>query len=203
MSSFKVGDKVKPKPFCGSLLPKYRGVTGRIDDVYDDQCIVVFPDGNGIEFHNDELELMSSKSLPTAESHVKALRQKYGTKSILVDYDGDDVPYIQNQNSNWWATARFDRSNNVWRIDGREAQKLADELVRRGGRIIKALRQKYGVKAVGKDGYTMIRNAANQYWDGDNWGPRGQGSRYHNDADSYRALKDASKTDRTAVVISF
>jgi hypothetical protein len=68
---------------------------------------------------------------------------------------------------------------------------------------VKALRQKYGVKAVGKDGYTMIRNAANQYWDGDNWGPRGQGSRYHNDADSYRALKDASKTDRTAVVISF
>jgi hypothetical protein len=81
MSKFKVGDRVRPKPFCGSLLPKYRGVTGRIDDVYDDQCIVVFPDGNGIEFHNDELELMSSKSLPTTESHVKALRQKYGTKA--------------------------------------------------------------------------------------------------------------------------
>lgn len=79
------------------------------------------------------------KSLPietTSRPSVKSLRAKYASKAILVDYDGDDVPYIREQNSQWWATARLTKDS-VYRIDGRDAQKLADELVRRGGRIIR------------------------------------------------------------------
>lgn len=86
MSSFKVGDRVKISDSADHVelgIPRrMRAIVGTVIEVDRGAIDVRFPGLSDIyEFHATDLDMVESKSLPTTETHVKALRQKYGTKA--------------------------------------------------------------------------------------------------------------------------